>query len=103
MVCADDGKEIRQAGQYRTYLPGTGPVGKALYLANMTRLDLSFAVRYLAQTVASPTERGWKNLVHLCRYIGTTANAELTYSTTSVPEVVAYSDASFGNERGRTQ
>ncbi|KAJ8906286.1 hypothetical protein NDN08_002779 [Rhodosorus marinus] len=96
VVGADDGKEIRQAGQYRAL------VGKVMYLATMTRPDLSYAVRYLAQSSASPTQRRWKSLMHLCRYIGATANAELTYRTTSTPEVVSYSDASFGHEQGRT-
>uniref|UniRef100_A0A7S0BMV8 Reverse transcriptase Ty1/copia-type domain-containing protein n=1 Tax=Rhodosorus marinus TaxID=101924 RepID=A0A7S0BMV8_9RHOD len=93
----DDGEEIQNADQYRTL------VGKAMYLATMTRPDLSFAVRYLAQSVASPTELDWKNLMHLCRYIGRTENAELNYNVSTVMSgVITYSDASYASEKGRT-
>lgn len=54
-------------------------VGALLYIAAMTRPDISFAVSVLNRYVAAPTEEHWQATKRVLRYLAGTKNLGLTY------------------------
>ena len=44
-------------------------MGALIYLANNKRLDIAFFVNLLARYSAAPTQRHWKGIKHLMRYL----------------------------------
>lgn len=90
-------------------------VGKLLYLSTSTRPDVSFAVSQLSRFVSNPGLPHWRALVHLVRYISTTAHVGLFYAADAtglhhpgVPlpspprslgnQLLAYADADWGRD-----
>ncbi len=49
-------------------------LGKLMYLAHMTRPDISNAVRELGQQMNDPCMRHWRGIQHLLRYLGMRPN-----------------------------
>ncbi len=49
-------------------------LGKFMYLAHMTRPDISNAVRELGQQMHDPCMRHWRGIQHLLRYLGMRPN-----------------------------
>jgi hypothetical protein len=98
-----------------------------MYLASMTRPDISFAVISLSRFMAAPRLSHWRALLHLLRYLAGTPNLGITFtgarkqreakeapkdnfelmpsgddSTASYYNVlIAYSDADWGSELPR--
>ena len=77
--------------------------GKLIYLANLTRPDISYAVSKLCGKNNAPTQRDWKGVQHLLEYINQTKDYRLTTGG-RVNEPICYSDASFKRclETGRS-
>ena len=50
-------------------VPYLSAIGALLYLANNTRPDIAFSVNLLARYSAAPTQRHWKGIKHLLRYL----------------------------------
>lgn len=44
-------------------------IGQLMYLMLATRPDIAYSVTKLAQFAASPTERHWKGIIHVLRYL----------------------------------
>ena len=66
-----------------------------MYLANNTRPDIAFAVNVLARYSSAPTQRHWKGIKHVFRYLQGTIDMRLFYSSDSLPELVGYADAGY--------
>jgi Reverse transcriptase (RNA-dependent DNA polymerase) len=77
-------------------------VGKLMYLAGMTRPDLSNAVRELGRRASSPCMRHWRALQHVARYLAGTLSVSIMYSknvNNNMQDVlVGYSDADWATD-----
>jgi len=74
-------------------------VGSLLYLANATRPDISYAVNILSRHQLNPTEREWKMVERVFRYLIHTKNLSLTYKGKGTG-IDGYSDASLADCKG---
>ena len=77
-------------------------LGKLMFLAGMTRPDISCSVRELSRRTASPCMRHWRGLQHLLRYLAGTIDVGIHYrrndtnSRGDKSTLVGYSDADWG-------
>ncbi len=99
----DPGEPLNTEGarKYRRML------GRAMYAANCTRPDISFAVSNLSGSMQEPKSLHWRRLIRLFQYLAGTPTLGLQYRKgTGDCKVTAYSDAALGNDlsrgRGRT-
>ena len=60
-------------------------LGKLMFLAGMTRPDLSNSVRELGRRAASPCLRHWRGLQHVLRYLAGTLDVCLPYGIIEAP------------------
>ena len=81
-------------------------IGRLVYLAGGTRIDMQFVVNRLSQHLATPREIHYSAAKHLLRYLRKTTRYSITYwsggsresgAKGSDGKLVGYSDASFGN------
>ena len=70
----EEGEEI-----LGTEVPYLSAIGALLYLTNNTRPDIVFVVNLLARYSATPTQRYWKEIKHLLRYLKGTIYLGLFY------------------------
>ncbi len=80
---------------YRTIL------GKLMYLAHMSRPDISNAVRELGQQMHDPTMRHWKSLIHLLRYLSVFCEYGVPFKRQGQDQNIhlkGYSDADFASD-----
>ncbi|CAM9929437.1 unnamed protein product [Choristocarpus tenellus] len=61
------------------YKPYRIILGKLMFLAGITRPDLSNSVQELGRYAASPCNRHWKGLQHVLRYLAGTMNVGIHY------------------------
>ncbi|OWZ14575.1 Retrovirus-related Gag-pol Polyprotein [Phytophthora megakarya] len=73
-------------------------VGVLLYLARVTRPDISYAVNQVAVHASDPSKAHWVAEKNIFRYIDATKSMSLTYyRTTTEPHVRVYTDADWAN------
>ncbi|KAK3913037.1 Copia protein [Frankliniella fusca] len=72
-------------------------IGSLLYLSNNTRPDLAYAVCALSQRCCNPTERDWRNVRQVLKYLNATLNVGLKFSKTS-EQLQVYVDSSWANQ-----
>ncbi len=75
-------------------------LGQVLYLANMSRPDISNSVRELGKVASGPTLRHWKSLQHLLRYIVGPVEYSLFYPRQTLKSnvLLGYCDADFAGD-----
>ena len=76
-------------------------VGKLMYAANCTRLDIAAAVSHLSRYMSHPTKRHWEQGKRVLRYLAGTIDYCLNYSGDISPSPVCWQDASFGDGEDR--
>jgi hypothetical protein len=82
-----------------TQAPYQSAIGALLYLAILTRPDISFVVQHLSQFNSKPTNAHWNAVKRVFRYLRGTIDDGITYSHTSNKlNVVAYSDANWASD-----
>lgn len=69
-------------------------VGVLRYLMDSTRVDLAYVTSALARTTAAPTQRHWRKLVQIARYLRGTLHYSLHYGGAE-QQLRAESDADF--------
>ena len=85
-----------QATIYRTI------VSYAIYLSNITRLDIAYATGQLARMMAKPNTNHLSIAKGLLRYLKGTATAGITYKPTQLGDnYTVWSDATWGTEDDR--
>ena len=85
-----DGEQLPDPEVYRRM------VGKLLYL-NMTRPGISYVVQQLSQFLSDPRVPHMKATMHVLRYLKGTIGYGLFYAHNVDFQLVAYSDADWGN------
>jgi hypothetical protein len=76
-------------------------VGSLIYLSNITRPDLAYAVSHLARGMSQPTQNDWINAKRVLRYLKGTQNLGLQYQKEKKNDLIGYSDASYAEEKDR--
>lgn len=72
-------------------------IGSLLYLSNNTRPDLAYAVCALSQRCCNPTERDWRNVCQVLKYLNATLDVGLNFSKTG-EHLQVYVDSSWANQ-----
>jgi hypothetical protein len=75
-------------------------VGSLLYVARMTRPDVSFAVALLSRFMANPGRIHWEAAKKVLRYLKRTINTKLTYGART-DGLVGYTDADWASQDHR--
>lgn len=77
-------------------VPYKQAVGALLYLARVTRPDISYAVNQVAAHASDPSKEHWNAVKNILRYVETTKDIGLTYRRNpSEPHVRVYTDADW--------
>lgn len=83
-------------------IPYQEAVGSLLFLAGITRPDISFAVHVVSQFSNNPSTDHWKAVKRIFRYLKGTLNYKLEYSKDCSENVMGFSDADWAsNEEDR--
>ena len=67
-----------------------------MYLGQVTRYDVGYAVKQLARAMSKPSKAHMAATKHLLRYLAGTTNFEITYKRGGF-KLTAFSDANWGN------
>lgn len=86
-----DGVPFSDPTLYRTI------VGSLVYLT-ITRPDIAYVVHIVSQFIASPTTIHWAAVLRILRYLRGTISQSLLFSSTSSPELRAYSDSDWAGD-----
>ena len=73
-------------------------VGSLLYLSVATRPDITYAVSNVSKFSANPTTRHWMAVKRIMRYLRSTTNLGLLFTSQTMGECVGYSDADWGGD-----
>ena len=77
-------------------------VGHAIYLSNITRLDIAYATSQLARIMAKPNTNHLLIAKGLLRYLKGIAIARITYQLTQLEDdYIVWSDATWGTKDNR--
>jgi len=74
-------------------------LGCLLWIAQCTRPDISYAVSKLARYMANPSLDHFKAAKRILRYLSGTSNLGLVYTQSNAPQISAYSDSDFAQDR----
>ncbi|CAM9617636.1 unnamed protein product [Sphacelaria rigidula] len=94
-------REEGKAEQNSSQFPYARILGKFMFLAGMTRPDLSNSVRDLGRWTAPPCLRHWQGLQHVLRYLAGTLGICLRYGGRNVKTekaLVGYADSDWAND-----
>lgn len=75
-------------------VPYTEAIGSLLYVANVKKPNISFAVNYLSRKQSNPAEEDWTDVKRIFKYLRGTTNLGLTYKGKS-GNLEIFTDASF--------
>lgn len=78
-------------------LPYQQLIGSLLYLAVLTRPDISFAVGYLSQFNTCYTDEHWGHCKRILKYLKKTKGFGLTFHSRGNSELIGFVDADWGN------
>lgn len=73
-------------------------VGSLIYLSTCTRPDIAFAVSQLSRFTAAPTQAHWNAALRVLVYLRKHTYIGIAYTHDPKFELLAYSDASFGED-----
>lgn len=74
-------------------------IGSLLYIATVSRPDIAAAVGILCRHVSQPTERDWKAVKRVMRYLSGTRHARLRLSAGEEPVLKCYVDADWRGDK----
>jgi hypothetical protein len=70
-------------------------VGALMYISSVSRPDLCTSVNILARSMSNPSERHWRLLKELLRYLAGSKELAITYGGTTAAELEAWTDADW--------
>lgn len=74
-------------------------IGKLLYIATITRPDISTAVGILSRKVSKPTKMDWNAVKRVIRYLKGTINKKLKLSARTSHKLTGYVDADWAGDK----
>jgi hypothetical protein len=74
-------------------------IGKLLYVSEWTRPDITFATNFLAKYTNMATSTHMKLLTRVVRYLFATREKKITYKWDLNPQLMAYSDSDYANDK----
>lgn len=80
-------------------IPYQNAVGKLMYLVQMIRPDIAYAVSVVSRFNLTFSQQHWKFVKQIMRYLKGTSDLSLTYSGNSSQTLSAFCDASFAGEK----
>lgn len=84
-------KPLEESESYRE------AIGSLLYLATISRPDISFAVNYLSRFCNKPMKSHWKMVKRIFQYLKGTIHYGIIFNGDS--KLVAYTDSDFGGDK----
>lgn len=81
--------------QFMAGIPYISAVASCIYLAGVTRPDISYAVGVLARFNKNPGPQHWKAVQRLLRYLKGTVNFALKLGGKAPPQLTGFSDADY--------
>jgi len=95
----------RRAEQTESEKPGNyqSLIGGLLFLARMTRLEISVHVNLLGRRTKDATQTHWKTALQVLRYLGSTKTEGLVLRKPRDLSLKIYADAAYGGEGSRSQ
>ena len=80
-----------------------GTTGAVIYLAQITRYDILYAINHLARTMSKPAKAHIGKAMHLLRYLAGSTDFSITHKQGSF-RLTAFSDANWGDspDNGRS-
>ena len=78
--------------------PTREALGCLMYLSNCTRPDISYAVNNLARHVTKPTYRQWKSIQRIVKYLLSTCNIGIHFSSRSSLLITGWADSDFAGD-----
>jgi hypothetical protein len=79
-------------------VPYREAVGSLLYLSQITRPDITFAVNLVSRYLEKPKKVHWNAVKRIFKYLKSTPNYGLLYSSDMKIEVIGYSDADYAGD-----
>ncbi|XP_054715533.1 uncharacterized protein LOC129225011 [Uloborus diversus] len=73
-------------------------IGALLYIATVTRPDITFTVNILSRKDESPNEKDWKAVLRVIEYLDSTKDIYLQIDSSSPPTLTCYTDADFASD-----
>ncbi|XP_035211452.1 secreted RxLR effector protein 161-like [Stegodyphus dumicola] len=70
-------------------------IGALLYIATVTRPDITLAVNVLSRKNESTNEKDWKTVVRVIQYLNSTKDIFLKIDFDSTPTLSCYTDADY--------
>lgn len=77
-------------------IPYREAIGSLLYVATISRPDISFAVNYLSRFNSKPMESNWKMVKRVFAYLKGTVNYGICFNGES--DFIAYTDSDYGGD-----
>ncbi|KAJ8893776.1 hypothetical protein PR048_006376 [Dryococelus australis] len=74
-------------------------IGSLMYVATVSRPDISYSVCYLSTFLNKPTEQLWKAGKRVFRYLRQTQDLCLTFKLSSDDKLVCYSDSNWAGDK----
>jgi len=96
----DSGREFPETDKPDQNLPYRELIGAFLFLARISRPDISFAVNKLSQYCTSYTEDQWVMAKGILRYLKGTANFGIHYKKNADFKLSGYTDSDFAGDQG---
>ena len=73
-------------------------IGGLMYLTNLTRPDISFAVNYAARFCSNPNKTHLGYVKHILRYLNSTSNLGILYKNKKSSCLKFFSDSDYGSD-----
>ncbi|XP_035234244.1 secreted RxLR effector protein 161-like [Stegodyphus dumicola] len=73
-------------------------IGALLYIATVTRPDITLAVNRLSRKNESPNEKDWKAVLRVIEYLNSTKDICLRIDFDSTPTLSCYTDADYASD-----
>lgn len=97
-ICDQTETSVSEVECSKQKFPYREAVGSLLYCSNKTRPDVCFAVNYESRFLENPSDKDVANVKRTMRYLKGSKEVGIRYSSDCSDDIVAYCDASYGDD-----